>query len=140
MIFVDTGFLVALYDPRDPRHDLAVDLHAKYLHGGRETLLTTHAVLHEVLAHFSRGGGATRLNAASQTWDILDGDRWRVVTVDDGLFRRGLRLHGKRPDKRCSLVDCIGMTVSWEEGVTEVLATDVDFEQERFVNLMRLAQ
>ena len=140
MIYVDTGFLIGLLDRRDAHFDLANELHERYFYAGREIFLTTRAVVNEMLAHFSRLGSVMRTNAASLAEGILDGGRWRVVTVDDALYRRALRRYKNRPDKRYSMVDCIGMTVMDEEGVREVLATDVDFEQEQFVNLMRLAK
>ena len=66
-------------------------------------------------------------------------NRWHVVNIDDEGYDRALTRYENRPDKRYSMVDCIGMTVMDEAGVREVLATDADFAQEGFLNLMRTA-
>ena len=139
MIFVDTGFLVAALDPRDSDHELAMALRARYILGSRVTFLTTRDVLNEVLAHFSRGSGDTRVNAVSMVRRIRQDDRWRVINIDEDGYDRALMRYENRPDKRYSMVDCIGMTVMDEAGVREVLATDADFAQEGYLNLMRLA-
>ena len=52
-------------------------------------------------------------------------------------YLAALSLYESRLDKRYSMVDCIGMTVMGVENSREVLATDRDFEQEGFDNLMR---
>ena len=60
-----------------------------------------------------------------------------VIPQSDDLFRRGLDLYDRRPDKEYSLVDCIAMIVMEDEGITEILTNDHHFEQERYNVLIK---
>ena len=137
LIFVDSGFLIALLDVTDDASIDASPLLDELYDDNRVTLVTTRAVLNEVLAHFSRGDGNTRRRIANFAKDTLDNPKYRVVPIDDDCYRAAIQLYDSRPDKRYSMVDCIGMTVMRQLGIEEVVATDRDFEQEGFINLMR---
>ncbi len=137
MIFVDSGFLIALLDETDDASGNAFALFEAFNPDERVRLLTTRAALNEFLAHFSRGDGGTRNQAANFVENILDSRKYRVVPIDDQLYRDAVQLYKARPDKRYSMVDCIGMTLMRRLGIQDVVATDRDFEQEGFTNLMR---
>ena len=139
LIFVDSGFLIALLDETETARTDALQLLRGFFGDHRVNLLTTRAVLNEFLAHFSRGDGDTRQLAAVFAKEILDGSRYRVEPVDDRCYGEAIELYEARPDKRYSMVDCIGMIVMRRRGISEVVTTDRDFEQEGFSNLMRRA-
>ena len=61
----------------------------------------------------------------------------RVIPQSRKSFRASLDLYRARPDKRYSLVDCISMQTTHEEGLAEVLTNDRHFEQEGFRALFR---
>ncbi|HEU4689213.1 MAG TPA: PIN domain-containing protein [Vicinamibacterales bacterium] len=67
MILVDTGPLVALCDPRDSRHDMAVS-HLSRL--AREDLCTCEAVLMEACFHLTHRSQRERLKALLHELDI----------------------------------------------------------------------
>ena len=81
-IFVDTGYIIALVNKRDQRHQQAVELAARY---GDSPLLTTNAVLLEV-------GNALVRNYKNQAIKIieqfLDGDNIEVVSLTPQLFNQ----------------------------------------------------
>ena len=129
--------MIAVFDLNEPLHGWATDLLDTFYEDHRLNLVTTRAVLNEFLAHFSRGDGITRVKAASVARDLLDDPKYAVTTVNDETYLDALNLYRNRPDKRYSMVDCIGMTVMRQLGIEEVVATDRDFEQEGFRNLMR---
>ncbi len=137
VIFVDSGFFVALFDPKDdsclPAHRLRSQLHSD----DRAVLTTTRDVINEFLAHFSRQGPALRQRVARFARITIADPKYRVESVDDALYLAALDLYESRLDKRYSMVDCIGMTIMRRNGIDEVIATDRDFEQEGFINLMR---
>ena len=137
MIYVDAGFLIAVFDPDDAWSNAASAFLFSVYADRSITLVTVREVLNEFLAHFSRADGVTRRHAADFVKDLLHDSKYRVVAFDNDLYWEALLLYEARPDKRYSMVDCIGMTVMRRHGIQDVVATDRDFEQEGFSNLMR---
>lgn len=133
MIFVDTGFLVAIVDGGDRLHAASRRL-ATELQG--RPLVTTDAVFSEFLAAFCGRGPHLRRTAVQ----ILAGLRKRAgveVVQASAWFDRGLELFERRPDKGYSHVDCVSFCVMRERGIRESLAHDEHFEQEGFAALLR---
>ena len=137
MIFVDSSFLIALLDRRDQYNAQAIRLIRALESDNRVVFVTTRGVINEVLAHFSRGDADTRVNTALLAKDWLTNSRYQVADIDFETYWAALDLYQNRPDKRYSMVDCLGMTVMRKQNITDVLTTDRDFEQEGFRNLMR---
>lgn len=125
-IFVDTGYIIALVNKRDQRHQQAVELAARY---GDSPLLTTNAVLLEV-------GNALVRNYKNQAIEIieqfLDGDNIEVVSLTPQLFNQALTLYKTYQDKKWGLVDCVSFTVMRGAGINQALAFDDDFVQAGF--------
>lgn len=133
-IFVDSSFLIALFDDRDQWHSAAAERYAS-LRGVQ--LVTTDGVITEFLAHISRRRNEMRLVAVRQVqrWRRSEDQSVVVVRQSDDHFERGLALFGARADKSYSLVDCIAMIVMDDMGVREVLTFDIDFRQAGYVVL-----
>ena len=69
--------------------------------------------------------------------DTLYGDsRTMVVPQTHSLFRAGLELYRRRPDKGYSLTDCMSMAICTEQQIEQVLTHDRHFEQEGFEILL----
>jgi uncharacterized protein len=128
--FADTFYLLALFNPRDSAHDLAVTA-SQNLQG---TLLTTEWVLTETadaLCDLSNRAGCIAF--------INDLRRSRHVEVEpasSALFNAGWNLYQQRPDKDWSLTDCTSFVVMQERGITEALTGDHHFEQAGFRALL----
>ena len=60
-----------------------------------------------------------------------------VIEQSRPLFDQALALYRRRLDKSYSMVDCIGMVICKDRGITEVLTADHDFEQEGFTLLLK---
>lgn len=99
-------------------------------------IVTTHAVVFEVLAYFSRAGAAARARAADLVDRIRKSPTTEFVPSTVESFDAALDLHHRRLDKRYSLTDCVGMIICDERGISEVLTTDRDFEAEGFTILL----
>jgi predicted nucleic acid-binding protein len=131
MIFVDTGYFVALIDRRDHLHSRAVAWSRHLI----EPTVTTSAVLLETFNNLSdsflRSHPHRLLDAAASATQL------HVVFVDEPLWSRGLQLHRDRPDKSWSLTDCISFTAMTDRGITRALAYDHHFEQAGFEPLLR---
>lgn len=137
VIYVDSGFFIALIDHNDNASIQAIRSLDTYNADPQVDLVTTRDVLNEVLAHFSRSLPIWKRSAASFTKQLLDNPRYRVIVVDNAVYRQALNLYETRLDKRYSMVDCLGMTVMRSLDIDEVISTDRDFEQEGFNNLLR---
>jgi predicted nucleic acid-binding protein len=91
MIFVDTGFLLAVSQPRDALHSRATAW-AKVVN---DPLLTTEYVLWETVNALSKP--VDRSKAHLLLRHIRSG--YEVVPASTALFNSGLQLHAERPDK-----------------------------------------
>jgi predicted nucleic acid-binding protein len=126
-VFVDANYYIAVLLDRDRWHVAAIRAHAEL---ARIPLVTTDAVLFEVLNHMSKLGPYARQRAV-QLWRRLHADSAvTVMSLDDALVERALRLYERRGDKRYSLTDCGSMVTCSDRGITRVLTHDHNFEQE----------
>jgi predicted nucleic acid-binding protein len=131
MIFVDSGYLIALLDRSDQHHAVA----RAWASIVTEEMVTTSFVLTEFFNYFS--GGSLRA-AAHQLVDLLQAKpEFISLSVDASLYDRGLALHRNRPDKSWSLTDCISFTAMGDRQIKEALAYDHHFEQAGYVPLLR---
>jgi len=133
-VFADAGYWIALIDPRDQSHAMAVRV---TLDLGNATLMTTDEVLTEVLNFFSGAGAPVRRQAAALVRRISQDDAVEIHEQTHASFLNGLELFEARLDKGYSLTDCISMAVIKEAGLREVLTPDNHFRQAGFVFLLR---
>jgi predicted nucleic acid-binding protein len=133
-VFADTFYWIALLNPRDQAHDLAVSV-SKGL--GAVRIVTTEEVLTEFLNFFGSRGCHLR-RAAAELVDQMRADPMiDVVAQTHAGFLAGCALYQARPDKGYSLTDCISMHVMRRNGLIEVLTNDEHFAQEGFSCLLR---
>jgi predicted nucleic acid-binding protein len=131
MILLDTGYLVALFNPADKLHQSAVEW-TKIITG---PYVVTEYVLLECVNKFSKIGTRT---AGQAIVSYVESHRaCEVIYASVPLFRAGLNLHRSRPDKEWSLTDCISFHIMKERGITRALAHDIHFEQAGFDALLR---
>lgn len=105
MIFVDTGFLIALFEKRDSLHERAV----RWAKAIRESMVITEYVIVEVADHFSQPWDRRKVPVIVRT--VLDNPQYKVISASSGLLRAGIALHESRGDKLWSLTDCISFVV-----------------------------
>jgi predicted nucleic acid-binding protein len=131
MTALDTGFFLALAQPRDALHPRAVRWAA--VHPG--PFLVTESVLWETVNGLSAPADrekAHRLLARVRTTAGYD-----VVPATPELTAAALRLHAARPDKSWSLTDCATFEVMTRRALRQALAYDHHFEQAGFEALLR---
>ena len=133
-VFVDTAYLVALARRHDQWHDAAVAARERL---GEVSLVTTDEVLTEFLTAMSNAGPGLREDAAGTVREILEADVIRAVAQTHQSFLDGLDRYERRLDKGYSLQDCISMNLMEAAGITEVLTSDHNFEQEGFTILIK---
>lgn len=131
-VFADTGYFVALLDPRDQHR---VQARRRSLQLGATRLITSEMVLDEVLGLVSKP--PVRMQAVAAVDSIRSAANVEVVPQSSALFDRALALYRDRPDQDWSLTDCASFVIMSERGITEALAHDHHFEQAGFVALLR---
>src|SRR5204862_7628273 len=104
--FADTGYWVALLNPRDALHQ---DARSATRRLGIEHLITTDEVLVEVLAFFCAYGAAMRRSTVRLVRQLLHDPRVEVLPQTHASFLDGLAFYAGREDKEYSLVDCGSM-------------------------------
>ena len=129
-IFADTFYYLAILNPKDPAHAKA----AAFGMTCTSRVVLTHWVLMEIgdaLSGISQRPKFLALLAS------LDNDpAVTIVPASEDLFRRGVDLYRRRPDKDWPLTDCISFLVMQDRGITEALTGDEHFRQAGFVPLL----
>ena len=133
-VFIDTSALIAMGNKRDQFHQQAIRLR-KQLIRSKKTHITTSAVLMEFGNAFSPI--PLRPTAIRLIETIKISRFWKVVTINDDLFDRGLAKFKHITDKNWSLIDCISIIVAEELDISEVFTNDHHFEQAGFKILMK---
>ena len=131
MIFIDTGYLLALADDRDQLHARAM----AWSNHVREPLLLTTAVLIEAFNGLSSSPLRGQMHVLHDAMRVSR--QFRLLDVDDLLLERALDLHRDRSDKLWSLTDCIAFVVMDDHGIRRALSHDHHFEQAGFEALLR---
>jgi uncharacterized protein len=101
------------------------------------TLVTTDAVLMEVLNYFSEAGARMRQAAVALCEQVMEHGNAVVLPQSRETFTLGFNLYKARPDKGYSLTDCISMIAMRDRKLREVLTHDRHFVQEGFELLLR---
>jgi len=131
MIFLDTGYFIAVLNPHDALHVRAEGWSALL----QEPLLVTEYVVWETVNFFSAAPDRPKARAFMQY--LRSARDCKVVQATPQLLDAGLKLHAERADKDWSLTDCISFVVMDQEGIARALAYDLHFEQAGFEALLR---
>ena len=131
MILLDTGYLIALVEPRDELHERAI----RWTQTIHEPLVLTSEVAVETLNYFSATGKRVASHDALRR--LRGVPNFEFAYVDQRLFDAGLNFHSERPDQNWSLTDCISFVLMQERGIRQALAHDHHFEQAGFIALLK---
>ncbi len=127
-VFLDSGFFVARFNPRDQYHQAARRL-ARLVDEADE-LWTSEAILLEVGAAFRAPG---QRGIAVRIWDQLHGDpRCLVMSISGALLERAMELFRSRPDQTWSLADCASFVLMGAHHLSVALSCDRHFVQAGF--------
>jgi predicted nucleic acid-binding protein len=125
-VFVDTGYLIALLDPRDALHARAHAL-AEKLAEDDTPLVTSDAVVLELCGYFARG--PLRREAIRWIDAIRASAGWEVVPLDRDLVAKAEARYRVHADKSWSLADCVAMEIMTARGIRAVASPDRGFAQ-----------
>lgn len=132
-VFADTFYWIALTNPRDNHFQDVLRFDDLISESG---VYTTEEVLAEVLAFFAADTWL-RSRAVQTVREIFSDPAVQIVHQSHASFLSGFELYASRPDKACSLADCISMQTMRNAGLTAVPTNDRHFEQEGFHALFR---
>jgi predicted nucleic acid-binding protein len=137
IVFVDTGYWIALLNPYDELHTKVQEL-SKLLNPVH--LVTSEMVLTEVLNDFSKRGEHLRRAASKLVKSLYEHPNVTIIHQTSTQFQEGLLLYEQRQDKAWSHTDCVSFQVMQERCIIEALAYDKHFEQAGFTALLRNCQ
>lgn len=137
MIFLDTGFLFALFVNGDVHHERARQVFEPF-HGRKldDVLLTTnHVVAETITLLLKRAHPDVRLRhdiAVRVGRQLLAGRLGRVHRPSEADEAEALEYLARHQDQQYSFVDCLSFVTMEKLGLREALAIDSDFTH-RFV-------
>ena len=131
MIFVDSGFLVAIFNPADGLHPMAVAWSERI---STRLLLTDYILVETMNGVVSRGlrGPALRMIDT-----VASSVQFQILRGSEGWFDPALDLPRKANDKRWSMTDCTSFAVMKRYSLVYALAHDRHFEEAGFIPLLR---
>jgi uncharacterized protein len=132
-VFIDAACIVSLINPRDQKHQTAQDA-LNEVRGAE--LVTTDAVLTEVLNYYSERGDYLRSEALKIVKGLMNHKDINLIYHGKYWFYLGLERFEERQDKGYSLTDCISMVIMEANAIQDILTSDRHFTQAGFRILM----
>ncbi len=138
MIFLDTGFLLALVSHRDENHERAREVLKGYRDRSLwdQTLTTDHVVSETITAVRFKAeptnlpkGHALAVEVGRGLYDGAFGKIYQVTAEDE---HDAFEYFARYSDKTYSFVDCLSFVVMEKLGLREALSVDDDFTH-RFI-------
>ncbi|MGB9145153.1 MAG: PIN domain-containing protein [Acidobacteriaceae bacterium] len=132
-VFADTGYWIALLNPRDELHPRAMEFSRTF---GLERIVTSEMVLTEFLNGLSPYGPYHR-QAAARAVESLRASGAAIVAQTPQLFAQALSRYRAMADKSWSLTDCASFLIMEAEHLSVALTHDGHFAQAGFQALLR---
>jgi uncharacterized protein len=133
-VFADSGYWIALLNPRDNLHQKA---HAVLRDLRPTQIVTSEMVLTEFLNSFSDYGPRLRRAAASSVASLRHASQIAIIPQTTQIFAKALKRYEDVSDKNWSLTDCASFLIMEEERLTAALTHDRHFVQAGFQALLR---
>ncbi len=130
-MLIDTSGFFAVFSEADNKHNLATEIYQK-----SPMRLTTNYVLAEYVA-LAIVRGLPQKDAALFSEEILFDETIEIIWIDASVHLKAVQLIQARQDKTYSLCDAVSFILMKERGITESLTTDIHFEQEGFIRLLK---
>lgn len=130
-VFADSFYYLALMSGRDTGHESAL----QWSRSSSRPLVSTEFVLLEVANGFCSVGQRSAFGALLA--GLQADPSVLILPASRELFRAGVELYLRRPDKDWSLTDCISFVVMKDRGIADALTADHHFEQAGFKTLLR---
>ena len=132
-MFADTGYWIALLNPRDALHQKASATSRDY---SPKQIVTSEMVLTEFLNSFSDYGPRLRQAAARAVASLRNTSQIVIFPQTSQLFEKARKRYQDMADKSWSLTDCASFLIMEEERLTATLTHDRHFAQAGFQTLL----
>lgn len=133
-VFADTGYWIALLNPRDELH---LKARQQSIALAAVEIVTSEWVLAELLNSFAERGAQLR-GIVSRTVKLLyASSSVTVIPQTSESFSAAFELYRERSDKGWSLTDCSSFLIMRQLGIEAALTYDRHFEQAHFQALLR---
>jgi uncharacterized protein len=123
------------------RSERAVSRSAKSVYQDLRTsgtrIITTNYIIAELTALLTSPLRLSRTRIIALVEGVKSSELVKLVHIDKTLDDEAWRLLKDRPDKAWSLVDCSSFVVMKEQGITEALTNDHNFEQAGLIRLLK---
>jgi predicted nucleic acid-binding protein len=129
--FADTAYFLALVNPADEAHPVAVRLTRE----SSAPIVTTSAVLNELGNHLCAPSNRPLFIETIER--LKRSPMAQTVHVDSHLFADAVEFFRAPADKEWSLTDCLSFLVREKLDIDQALTTDHHFEQAGFTILLR---
>ena len=127
LLYVDTGYFLALALRRDVHHVVAV-AHFTALAAGSATLLTTDAVIGETLTRLRYDGGVAPVTIFARSIEAMaSGGTLRIEESAPTSRAQAVDLVARYDTRPLSYADALGAVVARRHDVDAVLGFDEDF-------------
>ena len=133
-LLADTGYWIALLNPRVELHEKAVAAAREFISG---QIVTSQMVLTEFLNCFGESGARLRQAGARAAAALMESSQVDVYPQTSELFHKSLKRYREMADKNWSLTDCSSFLIMAEEKITGALTHDRHFTQAGFRALLR---
>jgi predicted nucleic acid-binding protein len=133
-VFADTGYWIALLNPRDELHQKARATSRDF---NPNQIVTSEMVLTEFLNSFSDYGQRLRQAAVAAVLALRDSSEIVIFPQTSQLFAKALKRYHDIADKKWSLTDCASFIIMEQEQLTAALTHDRHFAQAGFQTLLR---
>ena len=132
-VFVDTGFLLGFYNPRDQYHSQVISL-IKRTGFRRDAFVLTDYIYDEVMIGLLRSDvklGYDRALIFDR--EIFERKNYEFIKVSEGLFHNAREIFRRfNRDKEWSFTDCVSYVVMRDMGIGNVLTFDHHFKEMGF--------
>lgn len=133
-VFADAGYWIALFNPRDRLHDIAIALSQTIQN---RSIVTSQLVLMEFLNYYASLGRIFRRRAVEVVRNLQQYPNVEIVPLSDEQFEAALIAYDQRQDKTWGIIDCASFLIMQQRRITEALAYDEHFRQADFIPLLR---
>jgi predicted nucleic acid-binding protein len=134
LVFADTGYWIALVNPRDDLHTVAAAAGRRL---GNAPIVTSELVLVELLNSLAAWGTYWRRTVIEFAGRLQQNAQVTIEPQTHGLFVDDLRRYRDRDDKGYRLTDCASMVIMEHLGIREALTGDHHFQQEGLTILLQ---
>ncbi len=134
-IFADTDYWVALLNPEDSLHQIALN-NTQNL--GEAIIITTYWVLLEFFNVITIRARPLRKRVVLALEGMRKNPNIVILPATRESFDEGVNIFGNRPNRPYSLTDCISMYEIQNRNIKEALSADRHFRQEGINTLLKV--